>query len=94
MKKETVVKARSIFSSFATILSVLTLASQSANAADVAPYFYMWGIGNSAYQVQSLMDAKAKMALVRAGKKAGAKKTSTTKPVSKKATKGTCKVNQ
>lgn len=37
--------------------------SPIAHAAMVAPYFYTWGEGNSAYKVTSLMDAKSKAGL-------------------------------
>jgi chitinase len=37
--------------------------SSSALAIQVAPYFYTWGYGNSAYKITSLMDAKTKIGL-------------------------------
>ncbi|HVJ61705.1 MAG TPA: hypothetical protein VM555_03235, partial [Tahibacter sp.] len=47
-----------------TTLGVALLAgAASAGAAQLAPYFYTWGYGNTTYAVTSLMDARNKMGL-------------------------------
>lgn len=43
--------------------SCLLSASTLAGAAQLAPYFYTWGYGNTSYAVTSLMDARGKMGL-------------------------------
>jgi chitinase len=50
------------FRTYGILLTALL--AQSASAAQLAPYFYAWGGGNTSdYKVSSLMDAKAKMGL-------------------------------
>lgn len=61
MKKE--IQSKPKYLTFFSLISLFLLISKTTIAADVVPYFYMWGIGNSAYQVQSLMDARQKMGL-------------------------------
>lgn len=41
----------------------LLASAASAGAAQLAPYFYTWGYGNTTYAVTSLMDARTKMGL-------------------------------
>lgn len=43
--------------------AALLATSVTAGAAQLAPYFYTWGVGNPTYAVTSLMDARAKMGL-------------------------------
>ena len=41
----------------------LLAGAASAGAAQLAPYFYTWGYGNTSYAITSLMDARSKMGL-------------------------------
>lgn len=47
----------------AVLGTALVGSAASAGAAQLAPYFYTWGYGNTTYAVSSLMDARGKMGL-------------------------------